>query len=605
MSNPSFSNIDLWLFELNEGNLTPTQVEQLQTFLLQHPELDVDKDVWQNARLQRTEEYVYTKKASLIRGNPVFRIMDFASVAVVLTAIVTIGIFSNDTSTKSNLARVEKDALEKVQVSNNSEISEKQKSSIFNSRTASIPSVASAFSSAMNAISSSSTPLQFSSNTQAAAVTANLIVLNENTVADRVNDENSSTGSVDNLTEPTLALNSSYDNIIPARSSGRGLIQDAELLDENNFTSNSFYEVSHMNLNGLDDELGNKDYSLMAMNKDHELNYFQKKKKTLTKYQLMMKTKAGSFGRKVMGMMNNPIALKNFRDPHYNIPGLSVSDINFSSAGSQLATRVQTLSRLQWQGKENQQLMNQLNLDGYVFAVRGGFSLQLNHSMYKNGGINVADMAIAYSPKISLSNTVSLEPSFRFKMGNKSLNHSKMDGANQLELERGVVEDYYADGSTPIGNNLWYKDFGAGVMVNTQWFFAGVQIDNVFRHKDNMYSNSTDSPRRSEYNIIASAGTDWVSRNKKMSLSPYVVYQNEGELSELWVGANARLNWFMIGASFSSTRNPSATIGARFKNFSIYYNADYSKSIMTGERSLSHQVTLKFLGKQSRFGRGR
>ncbi len=605
MSNPSFSNIDLWLYELNEGNLTPTQVEQLQTFLLQHPELDVDKDVWQNARLQRTEEYVYTKKASLIRGNPVFRIMDFASVAVVLTAIVTIGIFSNDTSTKSNLARVEKDALDKVEVSNNSEISEKQKSSIFNSRTASIPSVASAFSSAMNAISSSSTPLQFSSNTQAAAVTANLIVLNQNTVADRVNDENSSTGSVDNLTEPTLALNSAYDNVIPARSSGRGLIQDAELLDENNFTSNSFYEVSHMNLNGLDDELGNKDYSLMAMNKDHELNYFQKKKKTLTKYQLMMKTKAGSFGRKVMGMMNNPIALKNFRDPHYNIPGLSVSDINFSSAGSQLATRVQTLSRLQWQGKENQQLMNQLNLDGYVFAVRGGFSLQLNHSMYKNGGINVADMAIAYSPKISLSNTVSLEPSFRFKMGNKSLNHSKMDGANQLELERGVVEDYYADGSTPIGNNLWYKDFGAGVMVNTQWFFAGVQIDNVFRHKDNMYSNTTESPRRSDHNIIASAGTDWVSRNKKMSLSPYVVYQNEGELSELWVGANARLNWFMIGASFSSTRNPSATIGARFKNFSIYYNADYSKSIMTGERSLSHQVTLKFLGKQSRFGRGR
>jgi len=219
MSNPSFSNIDLWLFELNEGNLTPTQVEQLQTFLLQHPELDVDKDVWQNARLQRTEEYVYTKKASLIRGNPVFRIMDFASVAVVLTAIVTIGIFSNDTSTKSNLARVEKDALEKVQVSNNSEISEKQKSSIFNSRTASIPSVASAFSSAMNAISSSSTPLQFSSNTQAAAVTANLIVLNENTVADRVNDENSSTGSVDNLTVSTLSLNISYDNIIPASSS--------------------------------------------------------------------------------------------------------------------------------------------------------------------------------------------------------------------------------------------------------------------------------------------------------------------------------------------------------------------------------------------------
>jgi len=607
MSNPSFSNIDLWLFELNEGNLSSTQVEQLQTFLLQHPELDVDKDVWENARLQRAEEYVYTKKASLIRENPIFRIMDYASVAVVLTAIVTIGFISNDTSVNSNIAGVEQNAAEKVQVVNNSQSTEIEKNSIFNSRTASTSSLASAFSNSMNARTSRLTPLQFSSNAHSDEVVANSIASNGNTAADRVHNENASTRSVDNPIESNLALNSAIVNVIPTFSSGRGLIHDAAAFDEdrNEFTSSSFYEVSHMNLNGLNDELGEKDYSLTAMNKDHELNYFQKKKKTLTKYQLMMKTKAGSFGRKVMGMMNNPIALKNFRDPHYNIPGLSASDINFSSAGSQLATRVQTLSRLQWQGKENQQLMNQLNLDGYVYAVRGGFSLQLNHSMYRNGGINVADVAIAYSPKISLSNTVSLEPSFRFKMGNKSLNHSKMDGANKLELDRGVVDDYYADGSTPIGHNLWYKDFGVGMMVNTQWFFAGVQIDNVFRHKDNMYSNSTDSPRRSEYNIIGSLGTDWVSRNKKMSLSPYVVYQNQGQLSELWVGANARLNWFMIGASYSSTQNPSATIGMKFKNFSMYYNADYSKSVMTGERSLSHQVTLKFVGKQSRFGRGR
>ena len=85
MSNPSFSNIDLWLFELNEGNLTSTQVEQLQMFLLQHPELDVDKDVWENARI-KSNEYVYTKKQGLIRGNPVFRVMDYTSVAVVLFA---------------------------------------------------------------------------------------------------------------------------------------------------------------------------------------------------------------------------------------------------------------------------------------------------------------------------------------------------------------------------------------------------------------------------------------------------------------------------------------------------------------------------------------
>ena len=49
MSNPSFSNIDRWLFELNEGNLSPEQVHQLKVFLLQHPELDIDKNMWELA----------------------------------------------------------------------------------------------------------------------------------------------------------------------------------------------------------------------------------------------------------------------------------------------------------------------------------------------------------------------------------------------------------------------------------------------------------------------------------------------------------------------------------------------------------------------------
>lgn len=608
MSNPSFSNIDLWLFELNEGNLTPSQIEQLQAFLLQHPELDVDKDVWENARIQPGEQHVYTKKASLIRANPVFKLMDYASVAIVATGIVLISISDSPIAKengKTQIALNKNTSKDKLTENENSKwMNDVSKSSLHNLKTSPeqvfrLPSNAPQlstinYSSQSNIIGNS--PKQ--SWNQVGAVTGNLRNATINNATLPINEVS---------TPPSSEMGILSSNIVSRSSYELGQLQEHDLWAQTgtNFTSNSFYKVNELNVKEKTSDLGQKELALVEMNKDHELNFFQKKKKTLTKYQLMMKTRVGSFGRKVMGMMNNNIALRNYRDPHYSIPGLSVSDINFSSAGSHLATRVQTFSRMQWYGQQNQQLMNQLNVDGYVFAVRGGLALQMNHAMYNNGGINLADVAITYSPKISLANNVSLEPSFRFKMGNKSLNHAKMDGANQLEIDRGVVEEYYADGSAPIGRNLWYKDFGAGVLVNTEWFYASVQIDNVFRHKDNMYSNTVDSPRRSDYNIIGSIGTDWVSRNKKMSLSPYVVYQNQGALSELWVGANARLNWFVLGASYSSTRNPSATIGMKFKHFSMYYNADYSKSLMTGERNLSHQLTLKFVGKQTRFGRGR
>ena len=56
MSNPSFSNIDLWLFELAEGNLSPEQIERLEMFILQNPDLDFDRDVWEMAKANATSE---------------------------------------------------------------------------------------------------------------------------------------------------------------------------------------------------------------------------------------------------------------------------------------------------------------------------------------------------------------------------------------------------------------------------------------------------------------------------------------------------------------------------------------------------------------------
>ena len=68
MSNPSFSNIDLWLFELAEGNLSPAQIAQLESFLLQNPELDVDRDLWEMSSVSAVP-VVYPNQEELGRGN--------------------------------------------------------------------------------------------------------------------------------------------------------------------------------------------------------------------------------------------------------------------------------------------------------------------------------------------------------------------------------------------------------------------------------------------------------------------------------------------------------------------------------------------------------
>ncbi|MFK7784053.1 MAG: type IX secretion system membrane protein PorP/SprF, partial [Crocinitomicaceae bacterium] len=312
-----------------------------------------------------------------------------------------------------------------------------------------------------------------------------------------------------------------------------------------------------------------------------------------------LKDRLNKFTRSIERMMNSPIALQNSRDPHYHVPGMTANDISFSSSGTLISTRVQTQSRLQWQGKENEQLMNQISADGYSYGMRGGWGVQLNHQMYGNGGIQAAQAAFTYSPKISVSKWFSIEPSVRMKMGNKRLNPEQMQGTELVEMERGNTREFYANGDTPIGRSLWYRDLGVGLLVNTKWFFAGIQGDNLFRHKDNLYSTNWSDPRRVENHLTATIGSDWVSRNEKMSLSPYLVYQKNEDLSEVWGGANFAYKWFSIGAAVSSNLEPAASIGMRFDHFSLHYNADYTQSSMLEEKALSHQLTVRITAKKS------
>ncbi|MFK7784156.1 MAG: hypothetical protein AB8B56_03510 [Crocinitomicaceae bacterium] len=83
MSNPSFSNIDLWLFELAEGNLSPEQTEQLELFLLNHPEFDVDRDVWEMAKVDKAP-VVYPEVANLDRKRRPVAAFAFAGLLLFL-----------------------------------------------------------------------------------------------------------------------------------------------------------------------------------------------------------------------------------------------------------------------------------------------------------------------------------------------------------------------------------------------------------------------------------------------------------------------------------------------------------------------------------------
>jgi type IX secretion system PorP/SprF family membrane protein len=536
-----------------EGNLSPEQVAQLEAFILQHPELDVDRDVWAHTKVDQ-EKFIYPHQDKFVRRRPIglYSAFGFFTIALLTTLTVYTNLnpdFTKDLAFESNQLQFENEKNAQNQLVNLSNV---RLNNQLDETTLK----------AVSRAKESHTHMQ----------------------SEIKEDDNSS------VLSNTDRKGNKVKNIHPLNENKKSNI-DIDIAEEPlNSVVNQLVALKACPIDFSETGVKNEPNSKQAVR-------FAK-----TDYKVSLGSRMHKLGRYLQRMLDNPVALRNQRDPYYHVPGMQAMDINFGAVGTMLATRVQTVTRAQWLGKVNQQLTNQLSIDGYSYGMRGGIGFQMNHSYYGNGGIENYHAALIYSPKFSVARSVTVEPSLRFKMGSKVLNTESLTPGDLVEMDRFNTQGFFVDGSVPIGKQLWYKDLGIGLMVNTKWFYAGIQGDNLFKHYDNIYSSSAVNPRRVGNHFVATIGTDYESMRKTITVSPYVVYQQQENLSEAWLGSNVRLKWLTIGTALSTNYEPAASLGLKFRHFAITYNADLTKSQMLNQKVWSHQLTLRFVTKPSRIG---
>lgn len=567
MSRPNFENIDLWLFEYAEGNLTPEQIEQLKFFVFLHPELEIEMDAWEGAKVSPVK-IAYPAAANLIKKPKYTSVSITAGVTAIIIALlflVPVDMQVDDTGHASLTANSSKGipfgSMENSSYENRIKRLEEQ----------------------VEQLTIQNHDLQEKYN-----------LIADNGTSQIEASLGKSRGSVPGPGEGSQIKSLRNSGLDDHSDKGQDILTAYSDMEEEYHVDNdiraSFF-------------LPTKPATILSWEEITEDNHSRVSRANRHDYKRSLRSTLKSISRSIQRMMDNPIALKNSRDPQFGLPGMTVQDINFSTVGSLLTTRVQTLSRIQFLGTDQEQLMNTVNIDGYSYGIRGGIGVQLYHSTFHNGGIQNGGMALTYAPKFSVNRFLSIEPSVRFKMGAKVLDYNRVSGLDQVELEPGVTNTFYPDGTTPIGRQLWYKDMGLGFMVNTKWFFAGINADNLFHHQDNIYSSNWEEQQRSTVNFTATMGTDWENSKENMRLSPYAVLRVNNGKEKAFAGANFQWNWFTVGAAVSSEAEPIASIGMKFNHFVLSYTADYSKSNSLNKQLLSHQVSIRINGNTSRFGK--
>ena len=585
MSNPSFSNIDRWLFELMEGNLSEEQVAQLETFLIQHPELDVDRDMWE---LSKVDNFVvaYPHTDKIIRRRPVglFMSMGMASIAGII-ALGTVmywpsaveqstSVLTSQTKTKKTIHKVDLQSAETQTTSEDVTGSGTMAATATSTFQEVVPQ---AIQNQVGVEQTDRSNVEMASGEMANTIDSPNNVTNENSIH---------LSSLQQINEQTTVV----------------LLSKQE--EDKSVTTEEIEEVGAIHEQSELTEKVIQDVSMNETVSEQEVKTTTTPRTTQTHsvYKETFSSKLRQAGRALSRMLDNPIALKNLKDPHYHLPGMQPTEVNFGSVGTLLATRVQTISRLQWAGQPNQQLINSVSVDGYSYGMRGGLGLVLSHSQYADGGIQNIQSSFTYSPKFSVSRNVIVEPSFRFTMGNKNIDPTKIQTGTMVEMERLNPHQFYAVGQMPIGRSLWYRDIGLGLSVNTRWFYASVQGDNLLKHADNIYSSNLTDIRRSGQHFIATIGTDYETRKENFGVSPYLVYQQYETLKEAWLGVNLRYKWITVGGAISSQLDPAVSVGIKFNHFMLAYNADMTHSEVLGKQFLSHQLTIRILTKPSRMG---
>ncbi|MDA7762878.1 type IX secretion system membrane protein PorP/SprF [Crocinitomicaceae bacterium] len=534
MNTPNFDNIDRWLFDYVEGNLNSDQESTLENYILNHPELEVDLDMWRMSNIKISDTFVndlnIPKKTE---KSHAYRLMNVFGILVIL--LIGRQIHFSETIAPSNKDEIQ--VSQNPQNKNNELVKE-------------------------NTILSS-----------------NLIVNNENrSTYASINPSLNSTSNISDLNNYNLPL-SSTGNFL----SNAGNIGDPFDLKK--------LMIEKLNLN-LDLKLSSKNTNEYSADNLELIGEEIESKSNISQF-LGVKAKTKRIINKIDRLLSQNVALSNYRDHQYLIPQISSIDANLSSIGSVSQSRFQSTTRIRWMNSNQRKLSQQITFDTYARPIRSGVGAQVNYDYYADGSIKDWNGALIVSPKIALSRNIFLEPVAKLKIGNKLLDRDKTDNNSLAIFNTDSPQAFSYDTTQNIGRKLWYRDLDLGLTINTNIFYIGIQASNLLNHSENIYQNTQNTNYRTPTVYSLFAGTQYVSRNEKLSFHPYFYMRSVNKNKQYFGGFSLDLDKFYLGAAADFNDQYSASIGLSFDRFALILQSTNSYIPELNQHLYTHQLTIR------------
>ena len=271
--------------------------------------------------------------------------------------------------------------------------------------------------------------------------------------------------------------------------------------------------------------------------------------------------------------------------------------LNPALAGNKLVPRITLNYRNQWPAIKKGYVSYSACWDMFVEKINGGVAFQVNTDRMQT--MNAFSAAAAYAYQVRISDKLTSDLALQVGYFQYSLNWDKLIFEDQIltgEPTKEIPPDKLSRGSV---------DFTSGVVFgyNERLYFGAV-ASHLNRPDIAFYGTNTNRlPMRYTFHvgslISLRQGVEGGGEKKEFSLSPNIVYMQQGEFHQLNTGMYVTMFPFVVGLWHRHDfQNPDAVIlllGLENKSMKIGYSYDLTVSRLTTNTGGAHEISFAWL----------
>ena len=298
------------------------------------------------------------------------------------------------------------------------------------------------------------------------------------------------------------------------------------------------------------------------------------------------------------------------------VNALSAQDVSFSQyygsptylnpalAGSKIAPRLTLNYRNQWPAIPSTFITYAATYDQYFDEISGGVGLMVMNDNQGDGTITSTSVAAMYSFRVNLTRELTMNAGLQTTYIQNKLNWYKLIFGDQLYGRLGQSLPVTQE-TLPDRLNYGMIDFSTGLLFGyKESMYFGVAVHHL-NQPDNSFTSISDS--RLDMKFTAHAGALIDLRQgldggdiEDMSISPNILYQQQGKFHQLNIGLSLNAYPMVIGAWFRHNfENSDAVIGLigfQYEKIKVGYSYDYTISPLSNSATNgAHEISFAWI----------